>query len=62
MNWLKAIFGIKKKKPTDAEIDATAKFYMQKRKESPYRTRTIFDIKFGSLYNTGPFHTKMPEK
>lgn len=62
MNWIKRLFGVKEKTQQEIDLDNRflAEYHRQKIKESPYRARTVFDIKFGRLYNTGSFHTKMP--
>lgn len=64
MSWIQRLFGIKEKTKAqkEAEYFFLGQYHQQKMKESPYRNRTVFDMKFGRSYNTGEFHTKMPEE
>lgn len=64
MGWFKNLFGIKEKTQLekDSENYAMVMDYEKKIKESPYRNITVLDMKLGRIYNTGEFHTKMPNE
>lgn len=59
MNWIKRLFTPKTKAQKDAENYFAGIEYELKIKESPNRHRTLFDIKFGRPYNTGPMKENM---